>query len=104
MWTHGQRRDARLAVEKLLRKATLDLVLKQGSWNTEDSFFLRYHSVDELFVSMAVLHESMVLMALITRDTETENWVPWSHVWQPSPRQGIRPFAATSPNRAIEPA
>jgi hypothetical protein len=104
MWTHGQRRDARLAVDDLLRKAPRDLVLKQGSWNTEDSFFLRYHSVDELFVSMAVLHESMVLMALITRDTETENWMPWSHVWRPSPGKGIKPLAATSLDRVIEPA
>jgi hypothetical protein len=92
MWMHSQHRHARLAVEDILRKTTRDFVLKQGSWSTEDTFFLRYHSVDELFVSMAVLHESLVLMALITRDTETENWVPWSHVWQPRSGEGLVPF------------
>lgn len=91
MWTHNQRQEAR-AVEGLLGKTPHELVLKQGSKNTEDTFFLRYHSVDDLFVSIAVLHESIALMALITRDTQTEAWVPWSHVWQPSPARGLVPF------------
>jgi hypothetical protein len=69
MWSHNQRSNARLTVQDLLRKAPSDLVLKQGAWNTEATFFLRYHSVDELFVSIAVLHESLALMAVITRDT-----------------------------------
>jgi hypothetical protein len=94
MWTHNQRREAR-AVEGLLRKTTHDLVLKQGSKNTEDTFFLRYHSVDDVFVSIAVLHESIVLLATITRETQTEEWIPWSHVWQPSPGVGLVPFVGT---------
>lgn len=94
MWTHSQHRNSRLAIQDLLRKAPRDLVLKQGSWNTEASFFLRYHSVDELFVSIAVLHESIALMATITRDTNTENWVPWEHVWTISPGRGLVPLGA----------
>lgn len=92
MWTHSQHRHAALAIEDLLRKAPRDLALKQGAWNTEASFFLRYHSVDELFVSIAVLHESMVLMSLISRETHTENWVPWSHVWKPFAGRGLVEF------------
>jgi len=53
--------------------------------------FLRHYSEGERFMSIAVLHESVALMGMIGRDTETENWLPWEHGWKPSPGVGIVP-------------
>jgi len=92
MFVHNQHRNTQLAVANLLRKLPHDLVLKQGGWNTEGTFFLRHYSEGgERFVSIAVLHESVALMGMIGRDTETENWLPWEHGWKPSPGVGIVP-------------
>lgn len=88
-FVHNQRRSTALAIGEVLRKVNTTLVLKQGAWNTEGSFFLRYHTADNGFASIAVLHESLALMAMINRADETKDWIPWAHVWKPAAGEGI---------------
>ena len=43
---------------------------------------------------VAVLHESLALMAQITDAKRAEGWMAWHHVWAPVKGQGMTPFAA----------
>jgi hypothetical protein len=94
MWTHNQNQNTNLAVDNILRAMPGVKRLKQGTWDTEDSFFLRYFAEADAFMTVAVLHESPALMAQITDAKQAEGWMAWHHVWAPVKGQGITPFAA----------
>jgi hypothetical protein len=97
MWSHNQNRNANLAITNLLGSLPKDSFLRQGkSWNTQDTFFFRYHAEGDVFIVAAILHECVALMAHIAPSTYVQNWTPWHHVWAPVPGNGIRPFVSPS--------
>ena len=95
MWTHNQNQNTNLAVDNLLKSMPNSRFLKQGKrWDTQGTFFFRYYAEDDEFMSAAILHESLALMAHITPADNTKSWSPWHHVWAPVPEKGIQPFSA----------
>lgn len=87
MWTHNQNQNTRLSVDNIIRAMPSAKWLKAGSWSTEDSFFLRYHVENGALMMVAILHESLALIAQITDGKPTLGWKAWHHVW--SPRRGM---------------
>ncbi len=100
MWTHNQSQNTNLAVDNILRVMPGVRKLKQGTWDTEDSFFLRYFAEDDTFMMVAVLHESLALMAQITDANQGGDWTAWHHVWTPLKGRGIR-LTTRSPSPTI---
>jgi hypothetical protein len=105
LWTHNQNRNTTLAVNNLLRHMPESMFLQQGKdWDTQGSFYIRFFTGEpEVFSMMAILHESLALVADIRPATNTYGWMPWLHVWSPVPTRGIQPFTAPPP-RLILPA
>jgi hypothetical protein len=96
MWTNNQNPHTRPGVFGLLDKMNQERFLKQGRWDTQDTFYIRFHADADAFLTVAVLHESIALMANITDARRTENWEPWQRVWSPVQGQGLVPFVATT--------
>lgn len=97
MWTHNQNQNTNLAVHNILRTMAGERHLQQGRWDTQDSFFLRYYAEADAFMMVAVLHESLALMAEITDGKHVEGWLAWHHVWAPVKGEGIKPFVPAPP-------
>jgi hypothetical protein len=91
MWTHNQNPQAAPGVAGLLAQLPASKHLSQGAkWDTQDTFFVRYFADSSAFFAVAILHESLALMAQITDASYTQGWMPWHRVWLPVAGQGIR--------------
>lgn len=91
MWTHNQNPHAVPEVAGLLAKLQVSKHLKQGAdWDTQDTFFVRYFADADAFFVVAILHESLALMAQITVAGEIQGWMPWHRVWTVVAGQGIQ--------------
>lgn len=95
MWTHNQNPHAAPGVAGLLKMLPRENYLKQGQdWDTQDTFFLRYHAEDHVFIVVVILHESLALMAHIADASYADGWQPWHQVWMPVQGKGIQPFVS----------
>lgn len=95
MWTHNQNPHAAPGVAGILGMLPRERYLKQGKdWDTQDTFFIRYHVEGDAFFMVAILHESLALMAQITDAGHKDGWMAWHHVWSPVQAKGIQPFVS----------
>jgi hypothetical protein len=94
MWTHNQRKDGAGLVNELLAKFPAGRQLKQGRWDTSDSFFIRFltESTVERTVlqSAAVFHESVALMAQFLEGGDATDWEALAYTFSPDPNAGIK--------------
>jgi hypothetical protein len=96
MWTHNQDPYTAPGVAGILERMPGEKYLKQGrNWDTQGTFFLRYHVEDDAFMMVAILHESLALMAQITDAGYQQGWMAWHRVWSPVPGKGIQPSLAS---------
>ena len=93
MWTHNQNPHVAPGVAALLAQLPASKHLTQGAkWDTQDTFFVRHFADGGVFAIVAILHESLALMAQITDAGYTQDWMPWHRVWKPVAGQGIQSF------------
>lgn len=87
-WTHSQKPDNFNHVQHLIGSMPAQATLQAGKWNTEKSFFLRYHYESGQLFSVAIFHQSVALIAKLC-----EPQVPREETWQfamsPMPSTGI---------------
>jgi hypothetical protein len=92
MWTHNQRADSAQDVHDLLARLPSSNRLKQGRWDTSDSFFVRF-LIDENKTAIqlaAVFHESVALMAQFVDGGDASDWEQLAYTFAPDPGHGIR--------------
>jgi hypothetical protein len=87
-WTHSQNKDNFDHVQNLIQLAPGRATLQMGKWNTDESFFLRYHYENGQLFCVAIFHQSVALVAKLY-----EPYVPLQEKWQfamsPLPGTGI---------------
>jgi hypothetical protein len=103
MWTHNQNDDTRLSVDNILKTLPDQKYLKQGNWDTQDSFFLRYYIEGDTFFMVAILHESLALVAQISDPRQAKASIPWHHVWKLVRGKGILPLEFVTQSSLIIP-
>ena len=94
MWTHNQRRDAAQDVNDLLGRFPASRQLKQGRWDTGDSFYFRF-IIDEnehrtALQLAAVFHESVALMAQFVEGGDASDWEHLAYTFAPDTAHGIK--------------
>ena len=94
MWTHNQRKDGREEVDRLLGQFSKGKHLKQGSWDTGDTFFIRYlveQTPDGMAVIVAaVFHESVALLAQMVDGCDAPASEALAYTFGPDPLDGIK--------------
>ena len=93
MWAHNQRPDAAKDVHELLGRFPSSRQLKQGRWDTGDSFYVRFN-IDEnehrtALQLAAVFHESVALMAQFVEAGDASDWEQLAYTFAPNPERGI---------------
>jgi hypothetical protein len=73
-WTHCQNVDTVKRVQNIINAIPNQAVLQMGKWNTQDSFFLKYHFEDGDLFSAAIFHQSVALIAQLR---ESQMATPW---------------------------
>ncbi len=97
MAVHNQTQGAYQSVHSVLSGMPCNFFLQQGArWNNQNTFFIRYFGEDASFMTAAILHESLALMAHITPTENIADWMPWQHVWVPVPGKGLQAYAASA--------
>jgi hypothetical protein len=90
-WTHVQNAAAVQSVQRMIASIPKQAILQMGKWNTEPSFFLKYHFEAGQMFSVAIFHESVALMAQLS-EPQVQHWGdPWTFVMAPTPGSGIVP-------------
>ena len=93
MWTHNQNPYGSPGVGSILGKLPSTDFLKQGKdWDTQSTFFVRFHAEDGDFYMVAILHESVALLAHVIGDADARPWQRWYRVWKPKRAFGLQPF------------
>lgn len=89
MWSHAQHQAAP-SIDALLAKFPKHAALKQGKWNTTDSFYVKWYADDDALTCAAVFHESVAVMAAVY-DSRTAfgNRERWHALMAPSRAGGI---------------
>jgi hypothetical protein len=84
-WTHSQNEDNFNHIQNLIQLAPGQASLQMGKWNTDESFFLRYHYENGQLFCVAIFHQSVALIAKLCEPS-----VPLQEKWQfsMSPRLG----------------
>ena len=94
LWTHNQRKDGREEVERLLGKFSKSKQLKQGRWDTGDTFFIRYLVEDTrdgvAVMAAAVFHESVALLAQMIDGCDAPPWESLAYTFAPDQADGIK--------------
>jgi hypothetical protein len=89
-WAHNQRRNEAELVHELLGKFPRTRELRQGAWNTSDSFFIRYLVEGDVIQIAAVINESVALMAQFLEGAQATDWERLSFTWAPVPGRGLK--------------
>lgn len=94
MWSHNQQKDGSDQVHELLARFPASRQLKQGKWDTSNSFYARFF-IDEneeriALQITAVFHESVALMAQFIDGADARDWEALAYTFSPDPAQGIR--------------
>ncbi len=93
MWTHNQRHDSAREVEQLLGRFPSSKQLKQGQWDTGDSFYVRFmidkNECRTVVQLGAVFHESVALMAQFVEGIDPADWEPLAYTFAPDAANGI---------------
>ncbi len=87
-WTHSQNAEAFKNVKNIIQAIPSQATLQIGKWNTEDSFFLKYHYEDGQLFSAAIFHESVALLAKLC-EPQAPRGEKWQFIMSPLPGTGI---------------
>jgi hypothetical protein len=88
-WTHIHNRAAIESVNNIVGLAPHQSTLKQGKWEADDSFFLKYLFEEGQLFSAAILHESVALMSQLREPGTSAPWEKWQFVMAPRAGVGI---------------
>jgi len=95
MWTHSQHGEAD-EIAEILKIFPNSSSLKQGAWETADTFYFRHVIEENTLITAAVFYESMLLYAQLGPQAQARKWMPMKMTWGPSAKQGVirMPLAA----------
>lgn len=88
MWTHSQHQEAD-ELASILKIFPKTFSLKQGKWDTADTFFLRHVKDGRTLITAAVFYDSILLCGRIAPPFEANAWAPTQMTWCPSEGQGV---------------
>jgi hypothetical protein len=88
-WTHCQNAGAFKHVQNTIQGIPSQAILQMGKWNTQDSFFLKYHDEDGLLFSAAIFHQSVALIAQLREPGMPHHEQKWQFIMSPLPGTGI---------------
>lgn len=87
MWTHNQQgRSDEIA--EILKMFPSTSSLKQGTWDTADTFYFRHVLQGRSLLIAAVFYESLLLYAHLAPEQETIAWTPMQMTWAPVAKKG----------------
>jgi hypothetical protein len=75
-------------VQHISEAMPAQVTLRQGSWNTEDSFFLKYLYADGQLSLVAIFHQSIALVACLC-EPQVPRGGKWQFAMSPQPGNGI---------------
>jgi hypothetical protein len=91
-WTHSQNAETFANVKNIIQAMPAQATLKQGKWNTEESFFLKYHYECGQLFSVAIFHEAVALIASLS-EPHAPHGEKWQFAMSPLPGTGITVLA-----------
>jgi hypothetical protein len=103
-WEHSQARGVFKTVETFLALFPMHADLRQGKWQTDDSFFIRYVYGEGQLITAAICHESIALLARLFEPPVPSGIEYDDLAMGPSPEFGIALIDASGRAREIRPA
>ena len=88
-WRHCQNADTFKHVQNIIQALPREAILQMGKWNTQDSFFLKYHYEDGQLFLAAIFHGAVALIAQLREPQVPHQGEKWQFVMFPSPDTGI---------------
>lgn len=88
LWTHNQHDEAD-EIAEILKMFPNTASLKQGKWDTSETFYFRHVKEGDALIIAAVLYESLLLYAHLAPLSVAQTWMPMQMAWGPSKRQGV---------------
>jgi hypothetical protein len=88
-WTHCQNAATFRSVRNMIAGLPNRADLQMGKWNTQNSFFLKYHYEDNKLFSVAIFHQSIALIAQLREPQVQQQEQKWQHIMAPAPGKGI---------------
>lgn len=88
MWTHNQHGEAD-EIANILRMFPHSTSLKQGAWDTAETFYFRHAREDDTLITAGVFFEAMLLYAHLGPLRISASWMPMQMTWAPTPRIGV---------------
>lgn len=88
-WRHCQNADTFKRVQNIIQALPREAILQMGKWNTQDSFFLKYHYEDGQLSLAAIFHGAVALIAQLREPQVPHQGEKWRFVMSPLPGTGI---------------
>ena len=88
MWTHCQHDEAD-EIAEILMTFPNTASLKQGNWDTADTFFFRHVKQDNTLITAAIFYESILLYGHLAPQSEAKSWMPMQMTWGPTDGRGL---------------
>jgi hypothetical protein len=87
-WVHNQNPGA-TDVADILCQFPNTASLKQGSWDTSETFFYRHAQNENGIITAAIYYESILLYGHVGLVQDTETWTPMHMTWGPVAKSGL---------------
>lgn len=88
MWVHSQRDDAD-EIADILKLFPNSTSLRQGNWDTAETFYFRHVIEPTSLITAAVFYESILLYAHLAPLQDTQLWTPMQMTWGPVNQKGL---------------
>ena len=88
MWTHNQHGDAG-EIASILKIFPNSSSLRQGSWDTAETFYFRHIMEGQTLIVAGVFYEAILLYAHLGPLFETKSWIPMQMTWGPAAQLGV---------------
>lgn len=87
MWTHNQHSEAG-EVGEILKMFPDSSSLKQGRWDTADTFYFRHVFKESTLITAAVFYETILLYAHLGPCDDAKHWAPMQKTWGAGRKKG----------------
>jgi hypothetical protein len=88
MWVHNQHAGA-VTVADILSKFPNTSSLKQGSWDTSETFYFRHVQDQTGILVAAIYYETILLYGHVGAVDDARSWTPMQMTWRPIAKNGL---------------
>ena len=88
MWTHNQHGEAD-EIANILKIFPNSASLKQGTWDTSETFYFRHVKEGDMLITAGIFYESLLLYAHLGPQSVAKSWKPMQMTWAPATQRGV---------------